>query len=123
MVAAIPHVLSSLPLGPFVVVAFVFVVMVFLTTTMDSTSYTIAMYASTEDMSKNEPSRQVRLITSFIIAAIALVFMNIGGLAPLEVMSGLMGIPIIFIQFITIWAVIRMMEQDKAWINNVRPKK
>ena len=123
MVAAIPHVLSSLPMGTVILVAFLIMVIIFLTTTMDSTSYSIAMYASTDDMGKREPSQAVRLITSFVIVAIALIFMNIGGLAPLEVMSGLMGIPIIFIQFITIWAAKRMMDQDKAWLYNVRPPK
>ena len=122
MVAAIPHVLASLPWGTFTLVVFVIMVMVFLTTTMDSTAYTIAMYASNEDMGKVEPSKSVRLITCFVIGAIAIVFLNIGGLAPLETMSGLMGIPIIGIQFITIWAAKKMMDEDKAWINNVRRK-
>ena len=122
-VSAIPHVLGSLPLAPVVLVVFVFMVMIFLTTTMDSTSYTIAMYASTDDMAKNEPSKSIRLITSLIIAAIALIFMNIGGLAPLEVMSGLMGVPIIIIQFCSVIAAKKMMDQDKAYIFNVRPSK
>jgi hypothetical protein len=33
-----------------------------------------------------------------------------------------MGLPIILIQFLTIYAAIKMMNQDQAWVNNVRPK-
>ena len=123
MVAAIPHVLATLPLAPVVFVAFIFVAMVFLTTTMDSTTYTIAMYSSADDVGNEDPPKSVRLITGVVIGAIALIMLNIGGLAPLEVMSGLMGIPIIFLQFITVYAAKKMMDQDKAWIHNVRPEK
>jgi len=48
--------------------------------------------------------------------------MRIGGLAPLEVLSGIMGIPIIIIQFLTIYAAKKMMDEDKAWIHNVRQR-
>lgn len=31
-----------------------------------------------------------------------------------------MGLPIIFIQFLTIYAAKKMMDKDRAWITNVR---
>ena len=122
MVAAIPHVLATLPLGPITSIVFIFVAMTFLTTTMDSTTYSIAMYTSSSHVVDQDPPKSVRLITNAVIGGIALIMLNIGGLAPLETMSGLMGIPIIAIQLITIYAAKKMMDQDKAWINNVRPK-
>ncbi|MTI57585.1 MAG: choline transporter [Geosporobacter ferrireducens] len=117
---AIGEVLASLPMPYVAMSVFLFVTMVFLITTLDSTTYTIAAYVSTDDMSKNEPSQNVRLITCFMISVFALVLMRIGGLAPLEVVSGLMGIPIIFVQFITIYAAKKMIDEDKAWIHNIR---
>ncbi|MBP2258466.1 hypothetical protein [Virgibacillus alimentarius] len=42
------------------------------------------------------------------------------GLATLEVLFGLMGIPIIIIQFLTIYATKKMIDEDKAWKYNVR---
>ncbi|MFZ5968353.1 MAG: BCCT family transporter [Bacillota bacterium] len=117
---AIAEVLASLPMPFVVTTVFLFLTMVFLITTLDSTTYTIAAYVSTEDMSKNEPSQNVRLITCFMISAFALILMKIGGLAPLEVVSGLMGIPIIFVQFVTVYAAKKMMDEDKAWVNNIR---
>ncbi|MBP1949944.1 BCCT family transporter [Virgibacillus litoralis] len=121
--AAIPQILASLPLSTIAITVFIIVATIFLTTTLDSTTYTIASYTGTENMSKAEPSRSLRIIVAAIITVIALILMRIGGLAPLEVLSGLMGIPIIVIQFLTIYAAKKMMDEDKAWLNNVRKDK
>lgn len=120
--ALIPEMLTTLPLSIIVLVAFIVIAMIFMITTLDSTTYTIASYAGTENMSKAEPSKHLRLIVAAIITLLALILMRIGGLAPLEVLSGIMGIPIIIIQFLTIYAAKKMMDEDKAWIYNVREK-
>ncbi len=119
---AIAEVLASLPLASLMMTIFTVLAMIFLTTTLDSTTYTIAAYVSTEDMSKKAPSKKVRLITAGIIAAMGLILMRIGGLAPLEVLSGLLGVPIIFVQLIMVYAAKKMIDEDKAWINNVRER-
>lgn len=103
-------------------IAFIIIAMVFLTTTLDSTTFTIAAYTSRNDMSASEPSRFLRIFVAFVITALALILMQIGGLAPLEVVSGIMGIPIIFIQFLTIYAAKKMMDEDEAWKYNIRKK-
>ncbi|WP_173917226.1 BCCT family transporter [Halobacillus sp. Marseille-Q1614] len=118
--AAIPEILSTLPFGEVSIIIFMIVALIFLTTTLDSTTYTVAAYTSTRDMSKFEPPKTLRIIIAAIITALALVLMRIGGLAPLEVISGLMGLPIIVIQFILIYAAKRMIDKDKAWKHNVR---
>ncbi|WP_179104259.1 hypothetical protein [Virgibacillus proomii] len=46
--------------------------------------------------------------------------MRMGGLPPLEIVSGLMGIPIIIVQFLAIFAVQKMIDKDKAWRTNIR---
>lgn len=118
--AAIPEILATLPFPAVAMIIFIIVATVFLTTTLDSTTYTIASYTSTKNMSETEPSKSLRIIVAAVITFIGLVLMKIGGLAPLEVLSGLMGIPIIFIQFITIFAAKKMMDEDQAWKYNVR---
>jgi choline-glycine betaine transporter len=118
----IPEILASLPFSTIAMIVFVVVTTIFLTTTLDSTTYTIASYTGTKNMSKVEPSKGLRLIVAAVVTAIALVLMRVGGLAPLEVLSGLMGIPIIFIQFLTIYAAKKMMDEDRAWEKNVRRK-
>ncbi|MGM8364971.1 BCCT family transporter [Virgibacillus sp. W0181] len=118
--SAIPTILQSLPLQTVVIIVFVIIAMIFLTTTLDSTTYTIASYTGTENMSKREPSRLLRIIVAGVITVLALLLLRIGGLEPLEVLSGIMGLPIIVIQFLTIYAAKKMMDEDKAWIHNVR---
>ncbi|SFB21772.1 BCCT, betaine/carnitine/choline family transporter [Lentibacillus halodurans] len=120
--AAIPAILSSLPLSSIVLVIFIVIATIFLTTTLDSTTYTIASYTGTKNMSQAEPSRALRIIVAAIITVLALLLMRIGGLPPLEVLSGLMGIPIIIIQFLTIYAAKKMMDEDRAWVHNVRKR-
>lgn len=118
--SVIPTILETLPLSAIIMVLFIIIATIFLTTTLDSTTFTIAAYSSRNDMSKQDPSRFVRIMVSIIITVLALALMQIGGLEPLEVISGMMGIPIIAIQFILIYAAIRMMDKDKAWKYNIR---
>ncbi|WP_071396274.1 BCCT family transporter [Bacillus tuaregi] len=120
--AAIPELLATLPLPAIAITVFIIVATIFLTTTLDSTTYTIAAYTSTKNMSKEDPSKTLRVIVAAIVTIFALILMRIGGLAPLEVLSGLMGIPIILIQFLTIYAAKKMMDEDQAWKYNVRNK-
>ncbi|MCD5324315.1 MULTISPECIES: BCCT family transporter [Pontibacillus] len=118
--AAIPEILSTLPFGEVAIAIFMVVALVFLTTTLDSTTYTVAAYTSTRDMSKYEPPKNLRIIIAAVITILALVLMRIGGLAPLEVVSGLMGLPVIIIQFILIYAAKKMIDEDKAYSYNIR---
>ncbi|RLQ90796.1 BCCT family transporter [Planomicrobium sp. Y74] len=120
--SAIPQILGTLPMSGIAVTIFIFVSLIFLTTTLDSTTYTVAAYTSTRDMSKFEPPRVLRLIIAAIITVLALVLMRIGGLAPLEVISGLMGLPIILITFLMIFAAKKMLDLDEAWKYNIRKK-
>lgn len=119
-VSIIPAILDTLPISGIIMVMFIIIALIFLTTTLDSTTFTISAYASKNDMSQEDPSRAIRILVSIIITFLALVLMSIGGLEPLEVISGLMGIPIIALQFITVIAAIKMMDKDQAWKYNIR---
>lgn len=119
-VAAVPAILESLPFSWLTMIVFVIIAAIFMVTTLDSTTYTISAYMSKHDMSNQTPSKNLRVVVSIIITVLAVTLMSIGGLAPLEVLSGLMGIPIIVIQILTVLAAKKMMHQDQAWITNVR---
>ena len=119
-VSIIPDIFETLPLSGIVMIIFIIIALIFLTTTLDSTTFTIAAYTSKNDMSEQDPSKFVRILVSIIITVLALTLMQIGGLEPLEVISGMMGIPIIAIQFILIIAAMKMMDKDKAWKYNIR---
>lgn len=121
-VSIIPTILNTLPFSQIVVILFVMIAAIYMVTTLDSTTYTIATYMSNRDMSNHTPSKYVRIFVSGIITVLALTLLSVGGLAPLEVTSGLMGIPIIIIQILMVLAAKKMMDQDQAWKTNVRDK-
>lgn len=116
---AIAEILSSIPLAKIILILFGLLTMTFFGTTMDSTTYTIAAYTDLNDMSKKEPKRSIRMLWAAIITLITVILLRVGGLVPLEVASGLMGFPIMFIQFITVYAAKKMMDEDKAWLRYV----
>ncbi|SDI90916.1 BCCT family transporter [Natribacillus halophilus] len=118
--ALIPAILDTLPFSAIIIALFVVMATIFMVTTMDSTTYTIATYTTTRDMSKQAPPRNLRIVVAIVITVLALSLMNVGGLEPLEVLSGIMGIPIIAIQIILVYAAKKMMDQDRAWVHNVR---
>src|SRR5699024_11325041 len=84
--AAIPAILQSLPFSTIAMVAFIIIATIFLTTTLDSTTYTIATYTGTNNMSKFEPSKFLRIVIAAIITVLALLLILIAGLAPLAVL-------------------------------------
>ncbi len=118
--AAIAEIMGSLPLPTFVLLVFAVLTMIFFGTTLDSTTYSIAAYTDRHDMSKQDPTRSNRVLWAAVIAFMALVLLRVGGLVPLEVTSGLLGFPIMFLQFVTVYAAKKMMDEDKAYIYNVR---
>lgn len=118
---AIAKVLSVQKLAPVIMVVFFFLALTFCATTMDSTTYTLAAFASKADIAKSAPSKSSRLFWAILMSVSALAMMKVGGLGPLEVVSGIAGVPIIVITFLVIFAGIKMMKQDKAWVTHVRP--
>lgn len=120
---SVPAILSSLPWPSLSILLFVVIATIFLITTLDSTTYTVATYMSNQDMTQTTPSKYLRILVAVMITVLALTLMSVGGLSPLEVLSGLMGIPIIAIQILTVYAAKRMMDEDHAWVNNVRQTK
>lgn len=121
-VHVIPEMITSLPLGNILLIFVALLIVIFLTTTLDSVCYSMACYTEKLDMSKDQPGRFTRIVWAMVIAVIALLLMNIGGLPPLEMAVVMTGLIMIVAEFMIFVASIRMFNQDKAWITNVRPK-
>lgn len=119
---AIADILSVQVWGPALMLLFVFLAMIFLITGMDSTTFTMAAYSSTYDISKKAPSKSARFLWAILMSAGAMSLMTIGGMDPLGVVCGIIGVPVMIIIVLVIAAGFRMMNQDKAWITNVRAK-
>lgn len=116
----VTQILTSLPFHLIFMIIYSILALIFLSTTMDSSTYTIASYLSKNDLSISEPSSALRLMWAALVSGLAILMMFLGGLSPLEVLNGVMGIPIMVIQFLTIWAVFKMMNEDRAYIYNIR---
>src|SRR5699024_3173542 len=70
--SVVPTILETLPLSGIVMVLFIIIATIFLTTTLDSTTFSIAAYTRRNDMSEQDPSRFVRILVSVIITVLAL---------------------------------------------------
>lgn len=116
----VAEIIGTLPLGLMAMIVFAVLTMIFFATTLDSTTFTVAAYTDTGDMHSRDPGRGIRLFWAAVISVMALVLLRIGGLTPLEVTTGLLGIPIIFIQLSAVYAAKKMMDRDQAWETNIR---
>lgn len=119
----IPEMISALPLGNILLVFVALLIVIFLTTTLDSVCYSMACYTEKLDMSKTQPGRFTRIVWAMMIALVALLLMNIGGLPPLEMAVVMTGLIMIIAEFMVFVASIKMFNKDKAWLTNVRVEK
>src|SRR5699024_10970026 len=117
--AVVPEILTSLPLASVALVAFIILAIIFLTTTLDSTTYSITSYTAKDGMRYSDHDRKIRIMNTFVITNSALNIFAIGGLVPHEVVSRLMVILVINVQYITINAAFKMMNKVKACIYNI----
>lgn len=122
-VAIIPEMITTLPWGNILLVFVILSIIIFLTTTLDSVCYSMASYTEKLDMSKDEPSRFSRILWALVVATVALLLMNIGGLPPLEIAVVATGSVMLIIEFLMVYAGFKMFNEDKAWIHNVREPK
>jgi choline-glycine betaine transporter len=121
-VHVIPEMITNLPLGNILLVFVAILIVIFLTTTLDSVCYSMACYTEQLDMSKDQPGRFTRIVWAMVISITALLLMNIGGLPPLEMAVVMTGLIMIVAEFMIFVASMKMFNKDKAWIYNVRPR-
>ncbi|KUP07843.1 choline transporter [Bacillus coahuilensis p1.1.43] len=117
---AIIEVISSLPIGLFIVFIFVILAIVFLATTFDSSSYILASVV--QKNVKEEPLRWNRLFWAFALCLMPLVLMFIGGLGTLQTASIVGGFPLIFIMFLLGWSFLKASTEDYRASEHYEPK-
>lgn len=122
-VSIIPEMITTLPWGNILLIFVILSIIIFLTTTLDSVCYSMATYTEKMDMSKDHPGRFSRIVWALVIATVALLLMNIGGLPPLEIAVVVTGIVMIVIEFLMLFVGFKMFNEDKAWVNNIRQPK
>ena len=91
---AIAKVIGSLPLGHIALTIFTLVVIIFVATTYDSASYTLASAATKELHAGENPARWHRLFWAFFLGVLPIGLMFIGGLKVVQSATLLSGLPI-----------------------------
>lgn len=111
--ATIIEAISTLPWGSIFVLLFVIVSILFLASTLDSASYTLA-FTSTKGVTMDEdPSRGHRLFWCLMIVAIpvTLVLVN-ASLSTVQTVGTIMAVPLIAIILVMVWGFVKSLRQD-----------
>ena len=110
---AIVATIVALPIGTVVLVVFVVLAFIFGATTLDSSAFTLASVATEEQPGEiQEPARWHRLFWAFMLAAVSLSLMYLGGLKPLQTASIVVALPLMGVLIIMIWSFKKWLEED-----------
>ena len=110
---AIVATIVALPIGTVVLVVFVVLAFIFGATTLDSSAFTLAAVATEEQHGEmQEPARWHRLFWAFMLAAVSLSLMYLGGLKPLQTASVVVALPLMGVLIIMIWSFKNWLEED-----------
>lgn len=96
---AIVTIVSSLPFGKIVLALFCVVGIIFMATSFDSSSYTLASCATKELGVNDEPSRWQRLFWAFALVLLPIALMMVGGLDSLKTAALISALPLILVYF------------------------
>lgn len=112
--ATIISIISTLPLGNAVVTLFTIVAIIFLATTFDSASYTLAAVTTEKISSDQDPARWNRLFWAFALAVLPASLLLIGGpLSTLQTASIIGGLPVTPIIVIMMVSFIKVLRKDE----------
>jgi BCCT family betaine/carnitine transporter len=111
--AAITAMVTSLPFGTVVLVVWLIVGIMFLATTLDSASWTLAA-ATTRNLGENdEPARGFRLFWSLALALVPLAFIfSEASLSSLQTMAVLTAVPIAVVTILSMVSAIQYVHED-----------
>jgi BCCT family betaine/carnitine transporter len=97
---AIIAIISSLAPGKIILIIFCLMSVVFMATSFDSTSYTLASCATEKLPAKQDPSRWQRLFWAFTLILLPIALMYVGGLESLKIAVLISAFPLIFVYLI-----------------------
>jgi BCCT family betaine/carnitine transporter len=110
---AIAAILAALPLGRFLLAAFCVVAIIFLATTFDSASYTLASSASRRLPIGGDPARWHRLFWALALGILPVTLMFIGGLKALQTASLVVSLPLLVVGVMMAVSLVRSLRQDE----------
>lgn len=109
---AITAVIASLPAGRIVLAAFCVVSTIFLATTLDSASYTLASNASRRLEIGRDPARWHRLFWAFAVGLLPAALMLVGGLKALQTASLVVSLPLLVVEVMMAVSLFKCLRED-----------
>ena len=100
---------SSVVLPIFGVICFVF-----MATTYDSASYTLAASASHRLVATEEPAVAHRVFWAFALGALPIALVYLDGLEPVKTAAVVASLPLLFVYLLLAWSLIRMLKAAGA---------
>jgi BCCT family betaine/carnitine transporter len=111
--AVIVAVLNTLPFAPFVLIFFTILGFIYLATSLDSATYVIAIIATSELKSGEEPARWHRLLWGIVLSAMAIGLTVVGGLNVIQTSSVLVSVPVLIMYILLTASLIKWLKQDE----------
>jgi BCCT family betaine/carnitine transporter len=112
--SAIAGIIALLPLGEFWLVYIVIIGLVFMATTYDSASYTIAAGATRSLAEHQHPARWHRVFWAIALGLLPSCLLFIGGLRELQTASLLASLPLLVIYAVLAVSILRMLKEFAA---------
>ena len=114
--AAITQVFLSLPWGEFALLAFFVVSLIFVATTYDSASFTLASVSTRELRARDNPARWHRLFWAFALSILplALMFMD-GGLQVVLSITMIVSLPLLVVNVMMCFSLVKMLREDHPY--------
>lgn len=105
-------IVMSLPLSSIVLPLFGVICFVFMATTYDSASYTLAASASHHLVATEEPTTIHRIFWAFALGALPIALVYLDGLEPLKTAAVAASLPLLVVYVLLACSLLRMLNQD-----------
>ena len=110
--AAIAGIVTLLPMGQFWLIFLAIIGLIFMSTTYDSASYTLAAGATRELKEHEHPARWHRVFWAIALGALPLSLLAIGGLRELQTASLVASLPILIIYILLAISIMRTLGDE-----------
>jgi betaine/carnitine transporter, BCCT family len=110
--AVIVEVLRSLPFSTIVLIFFLILAFIFLSTSLDSATYVLSSIATKELKDGEEPARWHRLVWGFTLAALAISLISVGGLKVVQTSAVIAAVPIVIIYLLLTLSLVKWLKED-----------
>ncbi|MDL4840168.1 BCCT family transporter [Aquibacillus rhizosphaerae] len=121
MPAAVMSIMDQLPLGMFLAIGFLLVTLVFVSTTVDSISYTVAVSLTGDD----KPQKWIRVFWVVIFGLMSIMLLAIGENSISAIQNSIVvtAVPVSIIMLPTLWGAVKMARILAVEQNIITPEK